>query len=303
MSVEEEAWTVVSAKPSIEPGRQVRIFGLKNRSDLNALIGTILAPEDGGRVAVKVSKQPNDEEVEFINIKPTNFEVLWDTPRETVEQVLCPLCKVTVIDTSVGPKRNAGLQTCCGKAICRECFKASVLSGPNPDLCPLCGADTSDTSNEKILSDLKRLAEQGNAEGQYQIAYRYDFGSMGIPKNQQKARSLYKAAANQNHIKAAYNLACCYRNGEGGPVDGPAAIQYFLQAASAGHVKAMTNLGCIYINGTLPGVDRDLDKAVQWLERGAQAGDELAVNELRKAKLMLHVTKLGIGVAVRAPPT
>lgn len=290
-----------AAQPPIEPGRQVRIAGLKNRSDLNGLIGTILAPEEGGRVAVKVHKQPNEEDTEFINIKPENFEVLWDTPTQPVEEAICPLCRVTVMDTSQGPERNAGLQTCCGKAFCRACLKKS-MAGPNPDLCPFCGADTSDTSSEKTLADLKRLAKQGNAVGQYQLAYRYDFGDMGVPQNKQEARRLYKAAADQgSHTKAAYNLACCYRNGEGGPVDGPAAVRYFLKAASAGHIQAMTNLGCMYMNGT-SGVDRDLDEAVKWLQQGADAGDELAVKELQKAKLMLHMTSLGVGVAVRPPP-
>ena len=62
-------------------------------------------------------------------------------------------------------------------------------------------------------------------------------------------------------------------------MDRALAAKYFRMAAEAGHHEAATNLGIAYGRGL--GVERDLEEARRWLTQGAEAGDELAVQELR----------------------
>ena len=98
-------------------------------------------------------------------------------------------------------------------------------------------------------------------------------------QDQAAARVWYQKSAEKGERRAAHNLACSYRDGEGGPVDRALAAKYFRMAAEAGHHEAATNLGIAYGRGL--GVERDLEEARRWLTQGAEAGDELAVQELR----------------------
>ena len=49
---------------------------------------------------------------------------------------------------------------------------------------------------------------------------------------------------------AAFNVGCCYRDGQGGtPRDYVEAIKWFKKAAKAGHAEAMVSLGVRYAAG------------------------------------------------------
>ncbi|MCG3872898.1 sel1 repeat family protein [Psychrobacter sp. Ps7] len=58
-----------------------------------------------------------------------------------------------------------------------------------------------------------RLANQGNASAQYNLAVMYYKGK-GVQKNNAKAVEWFKQAAKQGHIKSQYNLEVMYSNGE-----------------------------------------------------------------------------------------
>lgn len=45
-----------------------------------------------------------------------------------------------------------------------------------------------------------------------------------------------------------------------------------------GHIESITNLGLALMRGD--GVETDMEEAKKWLTKGAQAGDELAVQQL-----------------------
>ena len=101
--------------------------------------------------------------------------------------------------------------------------------------------------------------------------------------------------------RAAHNLACSYRDGEGGPVDKVMAAKYFRMAAEKGHVQAMTCLGIAYMTGD--GVDDlDLDEAKKWLKRGANAGDELAVQQLEMLDMMSKMSSMGSNFSCSSNP-
>ena len=60
------------------------------------------------------------------------------------------------------------------------------------------------------------------------------------------------------------------------------AAEWLEQAASCGRKNAMVNLGYSYYTGE--GVDQDLEKAKYWLERAAKQGDEQAFRMLEAIK-------------------
>jgi len=87
----------------------------------------------------------------------------------------------------------------------------------------------------KLITDLIKLAEQGNADAQWQLGTRY-------------------------------------HNGEGVPRDDVQAIQWFQRAAEQGHVTAQATLGAYYWAGR--GVPQDLSKAYFWSALALAQGDE-----------------------------
>jgi putative methionine-R-sulfoxide reductase with GAF domain len=87
----------------------------------------------------------------------------------------------------------------------------------------------------KYLSDLQRLAEQGDAEAEWQLGARY-------------------------------------HSGEGVPPDDVQAMQWFQRAAEQGHVTAQATLGAYYWAGR--GVPQDLTKAYFWSALALAQGDE-----------------------------
>jgi hypothetical protein len=93
----------------------------------------------------------------------------------------------------------------------------------------------------KSLPDLRKLADQGDADAQWQMGVRY-------------------------------------RNGEGVPHDDAQAVQWFLRAAEQGNVTAQSALGSYYWAGR--GVPEDLPKAYMWSEIALAGGDENSKSRL-----------------------
>ena len=62
------------------------------------------------------------------------------------------------------------------------------------------------------------LAEQGNADAQFELGSMYDRGK-GVPKDYKEAVKWYRLAAEQGKAPAQYNMGVLYDNGEGVPKD------------------------------------------------------------------------------------
>ncbi len=90
------------------------------------------------------------------------------------------------------------------------------------------------------LSELRPLAEQGNADAQYNLGLMYDKGH-GVPQDYGQARQWYEKAAAQGNAMAQYNLGVLYRNGQGVPQDLVQAHKWLnLSAAKGDNVGAAT---------------------------------------------------------------
>jgi putative methionine-R-sulfoxide reductase with GAF domain len=104
------------------------------------------------------------------------------------------------------------------------------------------GQSTTDLGPQaKFLTDLRKLAEQGNAEAQWQLGARY-------------------------------------HSGEGVPRDDVQAMQWFQRAAEQGHPTAQATLGAYYWAGR--GVPQDLSKAYFWSTLALAQGDENSKSRL-----------------------
>ena len=215
---------------------------------------------------------------ECVRIKPANLVPVFDTPGVET-QGLCSICMDVEMCTIVGDQQNATFMICCGKPICLHCLY-DIETSELRDVCPFCRADTSDTSDEATIRGLKQRVQHGDPAAQYNLACHYDYGRMGLPLDQAEARRLYQLAAEQGHARAAANLACSHRDGEGGPVDLVQAARWFKVATDWGHIQACTNLGIAYMRGD--GVPQSRVEAIHYLTRGAQAGDELAAMQLMR---------------------
>ncbi len=115
----------------------------------------------------------------------------------------------------------------------------------------------------------RRLADQGNAEFQFNLGVMYDNGK-GVPQDYQEAVKWYRQAAQQGIAPAQHNLGVMYDNGKGVPQDYQEAVKWYRQAAQQGIAPAQHNLGVMYDNGK--GVPQDYQEAVKWYRQAAQQG-------------------------------
>jgi len=105
------------------------------------------------------------------------------------------------------------------------------------------------------------LAEQGNANAQFNLGLMYDNGQ-GVSQDYAKALQWYRKAAEQGNVEAQYNLGFMYDNGQGVPQDYAKALRWWRKAAEQGNAKAQSKLGFMYRNGL--GVPQDYVQAHMW---------------------------------------
>ena len=146
----------------------------------------------------------------------------------------------------------------------------AVLAGYQPGL-----AETQD------IGQLRKEAEQGHAEAQYNLGFMYHTGK-GVPEDDQEAAKWFRKAAEQGDARAQFNLRNMYVHGEGVPEDDREAEKWFRRAAEQGVAPAQFNLGLMYADagGGLAGWKpegvpaQDLPEALKWLRLAAEQGHD-----------------------------
>ena len=124
---------------------------------------------------------------------------------------------------------------------------------------------------EEELDALSVSADAGDADAQFLLARRF---ADGADKNYFKAADLFRRAAEQGHVEAAYRTGLCYDLGKGVAEDGAQAVSWYLKAAENGDVKAQYRLGECFDYGH--GVPKDSDTADRWFLAAAEQGDAKA---------------------------
>ena len=92
------------------------------------------------------------------------------------------------------------------------------------------------------LREFKPLAEQGDADAQFNLGFMYDKG-LGVPQDDQEALKWYRKAAEQGNAFAQFNLGVMYYQGRGVPQDYQEALKWYQKAAEQGNAFAQYNLG------------------------------------------------------------
>lgn len=97
------------------------------------------------------------------------------------------------------------------------------------------------------------LAEQGNAEAQFQLGWLYANGQ-GLRQNLATAADWWQRAAHAGHPDAVLAMAQAYRNGRGRKKDATEAVYWMLVAARGGNDEAQAILRGMAGRGIEPAV-------------------------------------------------
>ncbi|HLJ56544.1 MAG TPA: DUF2610 domain-containing protein [Chthonomonadaceae bacterium] len=148
----------------------------------------------------------------------------------------------------------------------------------------------------------KRASDLGLAVATANLAENLRDGK-GIDRDPAKALELFKSAAERGNPLAIYDLATMYRDGVAGAADLNAAIVWFTKGADLGDDDCMLELARIFkkkrvlaagppspakTGASAEGAKYQIDTAISWYEKAAEAGNDTAVEEL--ANLFLDGT-------------
>ena len=114
---------------------------------------------------------------------------------------------------------------------------------------------------EEAYRLIKPLAEQGDADAQWNLGSMYALGQ-GVPQDYTKAVKWFRKAAEHGNAEAQSNLGFMYKIGRGVPQDDTEAVKWYRKAAEQGLADAQYNLGVMYAKGQ--GVPQDYILAHMW---------------------------------------
>jgi TPR repeat protein len=140
------------------------------------------------------------------------------------------------------------------------------------------------------FSDTKALADQGDAQAQFNLALMYYEGE-GVPQDYAEAIKWFRKGAEQGLAAAQYNLALMYYEGEGVPQDYAEAIKWFRKAAEQGLAAAQFTLALMYATGQ--GVPQDYVESYVWNSLAAASGFEDAIHNRDIVAKQLSPADLG----------
>lgn len=114
---------------------------------------------------------------------------------------------------------------------------------------------------EKAFPLVRKSAELGNAEAQYNLGYFLQNG-VGITKNEKEAFEWYKKSSENGFNDGHYAMMMAYGNGIGTEIKSEKAFEYALKCASNNDATCMWNIVNCYKQGL--GVTKDTNKMLEW---------------------------------------
>ena len=157
-----------------------------------------------------------------------------------------------------------------GLTIAAVAMAAGYLLGPaierrwadSPQVSHRSAAQEVERAEAASIGSAPRPADQGSNDQRTQ--------TMSLPA--------LRKLADQGDAEAQWQMAVRYHNGEDVPRDDAQAMQWYLRAAQQGNVAAQSALGAYYWAGR--GVPEDLSKAYMWSEIALAGGDENSKSRL-----------------------
>ncbi len=129
-----------------------------------------------------------------------------------------------------------------------------------------------DVSFESPLEDLTRCVEQGNAQAQYWLGFKYAIGE-GVPEDDVEAVRWYRLAAEQGFAPAQFNLGGMYANGEGVSEDLVLAYMWYNLSAAQGNSFARWDKIIVEQRMTREQIDEAQRLSREWIETHPQDGN------------------------------
>jgi TPR repeat protein len=137
----------------------------------------------------------------------------------------------------------------------------------------------------KRIIQLERLAQEGNANAQYELAM-YIIAFPALSTNQSVAVDYIKKAAKSGHSKAAAEYAYYLFKGKGVKQDFAKGVTFLVNAAQGADSRGQYRLAREFLSGNI--IQKDTEKALFWLKQAAKAGDKNA--EFWLARTLLEQT-------------
>lgn len=139
------------------------------------------------------------------------------------------------------------------------------------------------------MKAFRALADQGNANAQFNIAVMYEQGQ-GVTRDLAQAFKWYRLAAAQGFPQAQATVAMMYDKGSGVERNPVEAVKWFKLAAGQGNFIAQAALGSKYLFGR--DVPVDYVRAYMWFSFASAAGSmsgtkglELAAEKMTPAQI------------------
>jgi len=210
----------------------------------------------------------------------------------SIESCALPALRVLAMRRPVG-ERVAGLARASERATHMKCALNAIVAAIVLMLsfaAPITAGQFEDATAAYHRGDYatalrlyRALADQGNAEAQYNLGIMYSIG-WGVLQDDAEAAKWFRLAANQFRLaadqgdaQAQAGLGQLYYIGRGVPQDYAEATKWFRLAANQSNAEAQAMLGVMYENGQ--GVPKDDVLAYMWLNLAALQRNMFAPKE------------------------
>lgn len=134
---------------------------------------------------------------------------------------------------------------------------------------------------DSAASILKNLANNGDAEAQFELAKCYQNGT-GVKKNTSVAASWFNKSAESGFVPAYYALGQRNEMGIGIMPNQEQAAKWYRKAAEQGHADAQFRLGLMYDEGR--GITQNGKKATDFIKSAAENGSQEAKDYIKSLK-------------------
>ncbi|KAG0034961.1 hypothetical protein BGZ81_001910 [Podila clonocystis] len=138
---------------------------------------------------------------------------------------------------------------------------------------------------EYSVSLYSQAAELGHAASAFRLGECWEYGKLNCAQDPRLSIHYYTLAAQQEHPEACFALAAWYLVGSPGilPQSDAEAFIWAKRAADHGLSKALYAMG--YFSEAGIGPHKDMELAIEWYKKAAQAGDKRATQRLEGVPL------------------
>ena len=196
----------------------------------------------------------------------------------------CAICFVPLSRA----ERQTFYQACCGKDICKACYKENEASinkqneknadnknkKPIPWTCPFCREP--EPTGMEYTGRLQARCLQNDPIAFTLLGHRYQMGECGSPKDDLKALDCFIRAVELGSADACTNIGVIYDKGIGVAVDKERAALFERAGALRGDITARHNIGISEFGFG------NFELGIRHWKIAAEAGDQPSLNNLRK---------------------